>query len=289
MSEQTSIRQAIEKLVNENKENKIDLTEFYLTKVDDDLAKILSKHQGDLVYNQDFLYDTSDSAVECLSKIKGKLYFGSISEINETQAKIFAKHNGGGLYISTHHLDPDHYDWSYPFQPSNQVLQILSEYKGELGLGMRALTSPTQAEILLNHSGGLVLLDYIILSKDVINILKKYSFKINDLSPDKFVHSEFICSSILDVKIMEEFLVYGVGEANEYQIPISLYTEITDDAATLLSEQDEGNIINASFEQGPIWLAENIVISDKAKKILSQWDGHINDLAAKEWVESLKD
>ena len=58
MSEQTSIRQAIEKLVNENKENKIDLTEFYLTKVDDDLAKILSKHQGDLVYNQDFLYDT---------------------------------------------------------------------------------------------------------------------------------------------------------------------------------------------------------------------------------------
>ena len=41
--------------------------------------------------------------------------------------------------------------------------------------------------------------------------------------------------------------------------------------------------------QGLIWLAENIVISDKAKKILSEWDGHINDLPATEWVESLKD
>ena len=153
---------------------------------------------------------------------------------------------------------------------------------------MKALTCEKEAKILLNHLGGLELRNDIILSDEAKVVLRNYKAKINNCDPQTFINQKTIKNSTLDVETMQEFIdLNGVGDCDEYQIPTQLYTSITDEATALLAEQD-CSIICDYYEE-TIYLNDKLIMSNKAKDILSKWDGKINYLVSKEWVESLKD
>ena len=229
-----------------------------LSVLSDNVAASLSKSQGHLSISHDSsIYELSDAAAESLSKHEGKrLALGQIFEISEKAYEFLSKYRGDELDMGFEEL-------------SNANAETLSNYKGRLSLELSETFSDEAAQLLSKHMGALEIGGYAMenFSKNKAEILSKHKGGCLSLRFQEPLADDAIQSLS---KYEGDLILQGCFGYNE--------DELSDNMAEALSNH-----------KGNITLEGLYGISDSAAETLSKYQGKINGMDPKEWIESLQE
>ena len=217
------------------------------------VAKSLSKHEG--LLDLDGLTELSDAAAESLSQYEGRLDLNGLKELSDTAAESLGKHKG---YLNLNGLT----------SLSGAAAESLSKHKGDLNLNGLTTFSDAAAESLSNFEGYRLHLNGLTeLSDAAAESLSEMDNSNLYVNLDNLPASaaQILGSLELSPEKAYEFLTGTL-------LFISQFTEINDEAATILSRCDKPKLIMNSITS----------LTDQSAQALSEYEGDLRLLSVKE-------